>query len=95
MNLSTDAIERLTALAETEADYVAVEAAELRELMAAHPENAAWQAWIIAFGSSGGKKRIARATLRALLGLPDSPAVAGAPRAALYPATQIRPPQAA
>ena len=59
--LDADAIERLTALAETKVDYVAVDVAELRTLMADHPENAAYRAWIKTNGASTGKMRIARA----------------------------------
>lgn len=95
MNLSTDAAERLTALAETEADYVAVDVAELRTLIDDHPENAAYQAWAVAYGARSGKMRIARATLRALLRMPAAAAVGQLPPAVRYPSTQLRPPQAA
>jgi len=68
-------LDHLRNLALSPSEYVGVDAADLRRLFAAnpsHPQSACWQA---ANGAKVGMVRIARATLRQLLGMPleDTP----------------------
>ncbi len=91
MSLDGATIARLTALAETDDHYVAVDVDELRTLCADHPEDATLQAWAKHNGAATGMKRIARVTLRQLLGLPF---VEPSTKPDLHPATRIKPPPA-
>lgn len=59
--------EKLITLASTPADYVGVDAADLRALFEAKPQHAQGPSWLAANGSKVGMIRIARATLRGLL----------------------------
>jgi hypothetical protein len=85
--------EQLIALADAPGEYVAVEIDVLRELMSKFPNQEPWQSWLAANGSSVGKKRIARATLRRLLEMPEADAsIGGADQQ--YASTRITPPAA-
>jgi hypothetical protein len=90
-SLDEATINRLTALANTSSDYIAIDVDEMRELVTDHPNDATLQAWAKVNGRATGMKRIARVTLRQLLGLPKD-ATPEQPRTPeLFPSTRITP----